>query len=266
MGFWKASLTALLVVIAFSLTSTVLTTKTHAQEVVLESLKKASGSQTCIQKSFTLASKPCFEKVSQKKKNAEFLPTANLIPEIELKKDEPKKEDVYIAPQVSFTPTTTATLSAEVLFSMVNAHRTSIALPVFEKEAQVCSVAEARRDGIAQEIYQGLPMHSGFWAMNLPYWATENMIYMKTETEALNWWLNSPIHRSAIEGNYKYACGVCNGQVCNLVFTNYDPKVFAAAPTITPTATPATSNITPTDTKNTAAVLLSRTSSDSSKK
>ncbi len=258
MGFWKASLTALLVVIVFSFTSTVLTTQTHAQEVALDALKKASVSKTCIQDTFVLPSKPCSLNISTKKKNAEFLPTSNLIPEIELKKVELNKEEVYVVPQVNFATEPTGTLSAEVLFSMVNTYRTSIALPAFEKEAQICSVAESRREGIAQEIYQGLPLHSGFWSMNLPYFATENMIYQNTEAEALNWWLNSPVHRSAIEGNYKYACGVCNGEVCNLVFTNYDPKVFTLAPTLTPTPAPTLPSIVPIDTKNAAAVVLTR--------
>lgn len=258
MGFGKISLTALLVVTFFSLTSILLTTKTQAQEVRLEALTKASGVPQCINTSFILASKNCSQP-QVKKKNSEFLPTATLIPKVELKeKEEAQKEDVVVAP-VALTPVHTATLSADMLFGMVNAHRASLALPAFEKEAQVCSVAEARKQGIADEIYNGLPMHSGFYNMNLPYWATENMIYQHTEQEALTWWLNSPVHRSAIEGNYKYACGVCNGEVCNMVFTSYDPKVFAQAPSIiTPAPTQVVAEITKTDTKNTAALALSK--------
>ncbi len=231
MGFGKISLTALLVVTQFFLASTVLTTKTQAQEVRLEALTKASGVSQCIKDSFVPASKNCTS-FPKKVKNSEFLPTSTLIPKIELKKEE-KKEEVVKTPALQFTPNPTGELSAEVLFEMVNAHRASISLPVFEKEAQVCHVAEARRQGIADEIFQGLPLHAGFYNMNLPYWATENMIYQHTEQEALSWWLNSPVHRSAIEGNYRYACGVCNGEVCNMVFTNLEPKVIAI---VTPTS------------------------------
>lgn len=234
MGFGKISLTALLVVTFFSLTSTVLTTKTQAQEVRLEALTKASGVSQCIKDSFIPASKNC-PQPQKKIKNSEFLPTASLIPKIELKKEE-KKEIKVATPAPQFSPSPTGTLSAEVLFEMVNAHRASISLPALEKEAQICHVAEARRQGIADEIFQGLPMHAGFYNMNLPYWATENMIYQHSEQEALTWWLNSPIHRSAIEGSYRYACGVCNGEVCNMVFTNLEPKIIAAAPSITPAA------------------------------
>ncbi len=233
MGFGKISLTALLVVTQFFLTSTVLTTKTQAQEVRLEAHTKASGVSQCIKDSFVLASKNC-PQPQRKTKNSEFLPTATLIPKIELKKEEKKEVNVTAKPAPQFTQIPTGTLSAEVLFEMVNAHRASISLPALEKEAQICHVAEARRQGIADEIFLGRPLHAGFYNMNLPYWATENMIYQHTEQEALNWWLNSPVHRSAIEGSYKYACGVCNGEVCNMVFTNLEPKVIAAAPSITP--------------------------------
>lgn len=262
MGFGKISLTALLVVTFFSLASILLTTKTQAQEVRLEAYAKASGVSQCIQDPFVLASKKCAQP-QKKKKNSEFLPTASLIPKIELKeKEEPKKEEVSL-PSVAFAPAPAATLSAEILFEMVNNHRASIALPAFEKEAQVCSVAEARKQGIADEIFNGLPMHAGFYNMNLPYWATENMIYQHTEQEALTWWLNSPVHRSAIEGNYKYACGVCNGEVCNMVFTSYDPKVYALEPSITPFPTQSSVEIAKTDTKNTAALALSKAVSTS---
>lgn len=231
MGFWKLSLTALLVASFFSLASTVLTSKTHAQE---------KAPKKCLTAQFVaLGEMNC--KLTSKKldKTAEFLPTQTLVPTItpvKKEKEEKPQSPVYSQPQFTYEPG--ATLSADLLFSMVNNHRAGINLPPLEQEAQICAVAYSRREEIAQEIYQGLPMHAGFYAKNLPYWATENMIYQHTEAEALNWWLNSPIHRSAIEGNYKYACGVCNGEVCNMVFTNYDPKSYAIAPTasITPSA------------------------------
>lgn len=243
MGFWKLSLTALLVVTQLFLTSTVLTSKTHAQE---------KAPKTCLTAQFAaLGEMNC--KLTSKKidKTAEFLPTKTLIPTITPVKKEEKKEIpsvAFIQPQFNYSQG--ATLSAEVLFSLVNNHRSSISLPPFVQEAQICAVAYSRREEIAQEIYLGLPMHAGFYAKNLPYWATENMIYMRTEVEALNWWLNSPIHRSAIEGNYKYACGVCNGEVCNMVFTNYDPKSFAVVPatSVAPQAVSATPSITITNT------------------
>lgn len=111
---------------------------------------------------------------------------------------------------------------------MVNNHRKGIGLTPFEHEKNVCEVADSRKYEMVQEIFVTHTLHAGFYAKNLPYWATENLIWQHTEAEALNWWLHSPIHRSALEGNYKYACGVCSGQVCNMVFTNYEPKIQAS--------------------------------------
>lgn len=143
-----------------------------------------------------------------------------------------KPAEAPISPAVSpvqALPAPTATLSADTLFSLVNSHRAEIGLASFEHDAQVCSVAQSRAQEIPQEIFVTHQLHAGFYAKNLPYYATENLIWQHTEAEALNWWLHSPIHRAAIEGNYKYACGVCTGEVCNMVFTNYEQKIIASS-------------------------------------
>lgn len=163
---------------------------------------------------------------------AEFLPTSSLIPPVKIDEkkevEKPTSPAPTVTPTVSITDTNTATLSADLLFTLTNNHRAEIGLPAFEHEPQVCSVADSRKYEMVNEIFNTHNLHAGFYAKNLPYWATENLIWQHTEAEALNWWLNSPIHRSAIEGNYKYACGVCNGEVCNMVFTNYEPKIVEA--------------------------------------
>ena len=155
-----------------------------------------------------------------------FLPTTTLLPAELPKKEETKITEQTTLPQPTIsTSQPTATLSADVLFDLVNNHRKNLGLTQFEHDTRVCSVAESRRDEMVNEILVTRTMHAGFYSKDLPYIATENLIYQHTETEALNWWLNSKVHRAAVEGNYKYACGVCNGQVCNMVFTNYDSKV-----------------------------------------
>ncbi len=127
----------------------------------------------------------------------------------------------------------TSSLNAEILFSLVNQHRTSIGLPNFEKDERICQVAASRAPELYNEIWVTHTMHAGFYARNLPYWATENIISMTTEQSALNWWLNSPIHRQAIEGNYKYSCVACYSNNCSEIFTNFEPKIFI--PTLQPT-------------------------------
>lgn len=219
MVFLKRSITVLLVAIFISLASILTTEKTHAQELV--------KSECPLTQYLSVAKKPCV-KVPPKQKL--FL-KEQLIPTPEPKKEEKKEEatpQITFSPQ-NFTPAPTGTLSADVLFTMINEHRASISLPAYQKEAQVCGVAEGRREEITQEIFVTGALHAGFWSDNHPFWATENMIWQHTETEAMNWWLNSPVHRSAIEGDYLYACGTCNGEVCNMIFSSLTPKATQSA-------------------------------------
>lgn len=221
MRFLKKSLSALFAFLFLLLASSLVTSTAHAQE--------ASDQEVCLLTDKLLIKKGC--KIKENNRLLEFLPSQLLTP-VKLQKEEKKQEthevfaQTYIPEVHNNIPTTTPTpesdLSADVLFSMINEHRTKIGKPSLEKEAQVCSAAEARREGIRAEIFNGQALHSGFYAMNLPYQSTENMIWQNSETEAFNWWLNSPVHRSAIEGDYKYACGVCNGKVCNMIFANYN--------------------------------------------
>ena len=97
----------------------------------------------------------------------------------------------------------------------------------FEKDERICSVAASRGPELYNEIMVTHTMHAGFYARNLPYWATENVIYMRTEQEAFAWWMGSPIHRASILGEYTYACGVCVGHACNMIFTNFTAKQSA---------------------------------------
>jgi hypothetical protein len=101
-------------------------------------------------------------------------------------------------------------LDVEKLFSMINGHRTSIGLAPFQKDANLCSLAQSRAPELPGEIANG-SIHAGFRSRNLPYWATENMIHQDTEEEAFSWWMNSGLHRISIEGSHKYSCGACQG-------------------------------------------------------
>lgn len=129
-------------------------------------------------------------------------------------------------------------LNADVLFNMVNAYRAQVGLAPFQKDNRICVVAASRAPELDGEIWVTHTMHAGFHARNLPYFATENVISMRTEQEALTWWLNSPVHRAALLGNWKYACIACSGRSCGMIFTNFDPKVtvFPPSPTVTPIA------------------------------
>lgn len=133
----------------------------------------------------------------------------------------PSPEPSVEATSTESVPAPGAQLNAEVLFSLVNAHRVSIGLPPFLQDPRVQDVANSRAPELDYEIYGGRGMHAGFNARNLGYFATENMISMPTEEAALAWWLNSSVHRSAIEGNYQYAAVGCGGRSCAMIFTNF---------------------------------------------
>lgn len=130
---------------------------------------------------------------------------------------------VYPAQEQANTPAQGG-LSADELFAMVNAHRAAKGLPPFQQDPNLAQVAQSRAPELQGEIYGGGGMHAGFYSRNLPYRATENMISQNTEQEALNWWLNSPVHRSAIEGSYSNASVACDGKNCAMIFTNFAPK------------------------------------------
>lgn len=259
MVFLKRSTTALLALIVILLASTVITSKAQAVELSQVSSQQDLSDKCLVTQYIVLGKSECVK--TEKRKSStpvktqakDLLPTQSLLqqPKEEKKNEEPKTSQVTVsseAPQ-SYTVTPVATLSAEVLFQLVNTHRKEVNLPELTRNEPVCDVAYSRKEEIAQEIFVTHVLHAGFYAKNLPYYATENMIWQRTEQESLNWWLNSPIHRAAIEGAYKYACGVCNGEVCNMVFTNYEPK-FAVVAENTPTAAatpppslPATANL-----------------------
>ncbi len=120
--------------------------------------------------------------------------------------------------------TITYVLNADTLFDMVNQHRTSIGLPALQKDDRLMDIARSRAPEIFDEIFVNHNMHAGFYGRNLPYWATENIIYHHSEESALQWWLHSSVHRHAIEGQYQFAGIGCDGKACSMIFSNFEPK------------------------------------------
>lgn len=115
------------------------------------------------------------------------------------------------------------TLNPDIIFALVNEYRVKARLPAFEKDDQVCEIANSRKPEFAGEIATGA-IHAGMRARKLQFWISENMKYGGNEQEMLNWWLASPIHRASIFGGYKYSCVACEGTTCNQLFTSFTPK------------------------------------------
>lgn len=131
---------------------------------------------------------------------------------------------VTISPKVLPTAEKPPSLSADTLFEMINTHRVSLGLPAYQKEEQLCALAQERCPELYDEIFTSGNIHGGLYNRNLPFWITENMKYGDNEHDVLNWWLSSSIHRKAIEGNFLYSCGECYGNSCAQLFTSYVAK------------------------------------------
>ncbi len=175
------------------------------------------------------------EEINTKQK--ETTPKVTITPQPTKKVSEPKTEATPTkTPTPTQTPSPTSTqqttnqtmkntggLDPEKLFAMSNAYRKERGLPEFQKDDKTCSLAASRAPEISAEIASG-DMHSGLRARNLDYWNTENIISMRTEESAFNWWVNDKIHHDAIVGNFTYSCVACSGNSCAQEFTNYQPK------------------------------------------
>lgn len=121
-----------------------------------------------------------------------------------------------------------ASLNSDIIFDLINSHRAQIGKPAFLKDESLCSLAKTRSLELNDELFVNHNLHSGLYNRNLPYWITEDAKWGSNEAGTFSWWLNSPIHRAPIEGDYVYSCGACNGSMCPQLFTSYTPKAVAA--------------------------------------
>lgn len=117
-------------------------------------------------------------------------------------------------------------LNSDLIFQLINDHRATKNLSPFKKDDELCKLAEYRKSQLYDEIFTNGKVHQGLYDLQLPYFITENMAHYPTEQKVVSWWLGSRIHRRAIEGNYTYSCGACNGNSCAQLFTNYTPKKY----------------------------------------
>lgn len=131
---------------------------------------------------------------------------------------------VTISPPLPTTAEKPASLSSEKLFEMINTYRASLGLPAYQKDEKLCALAQERGPELYDEIFSSGTIHGGLYNRNLPYWITENMKYGADENDVFSWWMNSAIHKKAIEGDFLYSCGECYGNSCAQLFTSYVAK------------------------------------------
>lgn len=116
-------------------------------------------------------------------------------------------------------------LNAEILLNLVNEHRVKIGIAPLQKDDSLMQLASGRTSQLFDEIFVNGNMHAGFRALNLSYYATENIIYNRTEQGAFNWWLSSGVHRAAIQNPQHTHTGIaCSGKTCAQIFTSFQPR------------------------------------------
>lgn len=147
-------------------------------------------------------------------------PQKSVVSEVVLDSTQQLPKPLMVSEQ-SITTETALSLQADVIFELVNAHRTNIGLAAVQKDERVMQVAISREPELFDEIFVNGNMHAGFYARNLSYKASEIVIYFNTEEGAVNWWLNSPVHRSIIENaSYTHAGIGCAGKACSMIFAS----------------------------------------------
>jgi uncharacterized protein YkwD len=149
---------------------------------------------------------------------------------------EPQKPTDTTQAPADNVPADASSLNSDVILDLINAHRAQIGKPAFLKDESLCALATTRSMELHDELFINHNLHSGLYNRNLPYWITEDAKWGSNEAGTVNWWLNSPIHRAAIEGDYTYSCGACNGSMCSQLFTSYTPKTGFTASATTTTA------------------------------
>ena len=218
----KAGRILLLVLALFAMTGVVTTTFAQGSaSPIPTNVNVATG--TCLT-SLTYCSSICSAE--------EPLFKAKPQPKVIVAAEKPVIQTVVKTEAVAFEPTPEVTveptpqplnLDTEKIFSLVNEYRAKLALPGFEKNEEVCQLAQTRSTEIVAEIQNGT-LHSGLYNRPLAYWIWENAKYGSDEAGTVAWWLSSPVHHQSIVGDYKYSCVACTGSYCSELFTSFVPK------------------------------------------
>lgn len=125
---------------------------------------------------------------------------------------------------ITTAPAPERSLNPDLILQLINRHRQTKNLAAFQKDEQLCKLAQSRAPELYNEIFVSKSVHNGLYARSLPYWITENMAHYDSEEYIVSWWLRSWVHRAAIEGDKLYSCGACSGNSCTQLFTSYIPK------------------------------------------
>ncbi len=111
------------------------------------------------------------------------------------------------------------------LWTEIEEWRQKEGLSLLKDDAKLCQLADKRVNDI-QASYNHDPRSIRAFQINdgYPYGISENLAggpyHIGEEEEILTAWLNSPSHRAALEGDWKYSCIRCKNGMCVQLFTN----------------------------------------------
>lgn len=107
-------------------------------------------------------------------------------------------------------------LSAEKLTALVNKWRVESGFQMYEKNEALCKISDNR-------VNDGIDYHKGLYDKysKYPSYIAENSTEVyETNESALNEWLNSPSHKSALEKPYRYSCISTKNNFAVQIFSN----------------------------------------------
>jgi len=112
-------------------------------------------------------------------------------------------------------PPTRPAPNPDKLFFLINEYREQNNLPAFEKNDELCSIAEKRSNNY-------LDYHKGFLAeySSYPYKVSENVTTGLEPNDAFQGWKGSPAHNAAMLADWKYACVACD-ITCVTIFSSF---------------------------------------------
>lgn len=116
----------------------------------------------------------------------------------------------------SYTEVSTSPKISNVdkLFFLINNYRKQNNLPAFEKNEELCTIAE-KRSKIELDYHKGfLEEYSSY-----PYKISENVTTGLDPYNAFIGWRRSPSHNAAMLSDWKYACVSCH-TTCVTIFSN----------------------------------------------
>lgn len=142
-----------------------------------------------------------------------------------LKVSEPTAKTIKSKPYVPPTSAPVEYVTGDNVFQVVNEWRIKEGYQPFKESEDTCRIATLRAPQLKSDY-----SHKGFLELlkkqpsGVPYgkYFSENIASNQVFPERyLGSWLSSPLHRKALETNYKYSCIKCDSGYCVQIFSYF---------------------------------------------